>query len=256
MSDTPLGRFCWYELMTTDADAAQSFYTQVAPWTAQAWEGGETPYTMWMRGELPVGGVMTLPPEAAGAPPYWIAYVSTPDADAIIAKAREMGGNVVWGPMDIPMVGRVAGLQDPQGAMFALLQPASEAPGHDGPRELGEISWHELATTDPDGAWDFYSTLFGWVKSEAVDMGELGMYQMFSRAGQEVGAVYVKPDEVPVTNWLLYLRVPDVAKAVEAAKDAGGALLNGPMEVPGGDTVAMLLDPQGAAFALHSLGNG
>lgn len=75
MSDTPLGRFAWYELMTSDPDAAQGFYTKVTGWTTSPWEGGDTPYTMWMNGETPVGGVMALPDEAAaaGAPPHWIA---------------------------------------------------------------------------------------------------------------------------------------------------------------------------------------
>ena len=92
------------------------------------------------------------------------------------------GGRLLHGPVDIPTVGRVAVLMDPQGAAFAAHTAAGTAPGgHDGPWGVGEFSWHELATTDPDAAFGFYSDLFGWAKTEAMDMGPGGTYQMFGR---------------------------------------------------------------------------
>lgn len=254
MDASARGRFCWYELFTSDPAGARAFYTTVAGWGAENWEGGDTPYTMWTTGEGPVGGVMSLPPEAeaAGAPPHWIAYLATDDADATIERTKEAGGGVVWGPLEVPTVGRVAGLRDPQGAHFAVVQPEGDAPGRDDPPRLGEMSWHELATDDPDGAWAFYSDLFGWQKTDAMDMGEMGIYQMFGRGAHPVGAMFRRPDEIPVPNWLLYIRVPDIAAAVERVKEGGGQLLNGPMEVPGGDMIAQCMDPQGAAFAVHA----
>lgn len=255
MAGTPKGRFCWYELFTSDPAAAQTFYTEVAGWKTEDWEGGEMPYTMWMTEHGPVGGVMKLPPEAvdAGAPPHWIAYLATPDAEATIARTKELGGSVVWGPTDVPSVGTVAGLSDPQGAHFAILQPEGEAPGHDDiPRE-GEVSWHELATDDWEAAWEFYADVFGWEKTDAMDMGEMGTYQMFGRGSRPLGGMFNRPPEIPVPNWLLYVRVDDAAAAVERVKAAGGQLLNGPMEVPGGNMVAQCMDPQGAAFAVHGV---
>ena len=254
MEGNETGRFCWYELFTTNPDAAEDFYTTVAGWTTESWEGGESPYSMWITDQGPVGGVLELPPDAvdAGAPPHWIAYLATPDAAATISRTKERGGSVVWGPMDIPSVGRVAGLADPQGAHFAILQPEAEAPGHDGPPRVGEMSWHELATDDWRAAWDFYSGLFGWEKTDAMDMGEMGLYQMFGRGAHPVGAMYDRPEAIPMATWLLYIRVPDAAAAVERVKEAGGRLVNGPMEVPGGDTVATCVDPQGAVFAVHA----
>ena len=140
--ETPLGRFCWYELMTTDPDAAPGFYGRVAGWTTEAWEGGESPYTMWMNGETSIGGVMQLPEEAQqqGAPPHWLAYISTPDIQRTTAKAIELGANVLMGPMEIPEVGTINVIQDPQGAVFSAYQPAGLTPGHDGPAGNGEIS--------------------------------------------------------------------------------------------------------------------
>lgn len=249
----PLGRFVWHDLMTADPEAAQAFYTEIIGWGTDVWEGADSPYTMWTNGETPLGGVMELPQQAkqAGAPSHWLAYVGTPDTDATVEKATELGATVYVAPQDIPTVGRFAVMADPQGAVFAVFTAAEEAPGHDGPPQVGEFSWHELATTDYEAAFAFYSTLFGWEKSEAMDMGEAGIYQMYGRGGQQLGGMFNKPEEMPV-GWLHYAKVDDVNSVAERVKRLGGQILNGPMEVPGGDLIAQCLDPQGAAFAIHS----
>lgn len=149
-------------------------------------------------------------------------------------------------------MGRFGVFADPQGAALAAFTLIEAAPG--GPPKLGDFSWHELATSDPAAAFSFYQRLFGWEKTDAVDMGEMGVYQMYTRKGGDfpLGGIFAKPAEMPVSAWLYYARVKDAHKSVEEVKKLGGQLLNGPMEVPGGDFVAQCLDPQGAAFALHS----
>jgi uncharacterized protein len=145
-------------------------------------------------------------------------------------------------------------LADPQGAMFALFSATGEVPGHDGPSKPGEFSWHELATTDQAAALAFYQQLFGWEKTEAMDMGPMGLYQMFGWAGKSMGGIYNKPKEMPASpHWLAYAVVPDSRKVAEAVPAAGGKVLNGPMEVPGGGLIVMCVDPQGAPFAVHSM---
>ena len=105
----PVGRFVWYECLTTDPSAAEAFYTKLIDWTTQPFDGGPTPYTMWMKGDTPIGGLMQLPDEAKqqGAPPHWLAYVSTPDVDKTLADATAAGGRALAGPMDIPNVGQM-----------------------------------------------------------------------------------------------------------------------------------------------------
>jgi len=115
---------------------------------------------------------------------------------------------------------------------------------------VGDFTWHELATTDPGSALDFYAELFGWTKGAAHDMGEMGVYQLVSHGGQDVGGIYKARDNSTPPSWLSYVRVDDAAKAADAAKSAGGRILNGPMEVPGGSWIVMMLDPQGGAFAV------
>jgi len=262
MADSfPTGRFVWHELLTTDMEAAKKFYLPLTGWTNAIWEGGGKPYTMWMTGNRGLGGIMTLPPEAQaqGAPPNWLAYIATPHVDTTVARSKEMGGEVVVDIMEIPTVGKVSILKDPQGAVFAVYTPASDPPGVDGPPEVGDFSWHELLTTDPGAALDFYSTLFGWEKTDAMDMGEMGIYQMYGRPGEgfPLGGIYRKPSELPAPpHWLLYIKVPDMDRALDTVRSGGGKVLHGPEEVPGGDVVAQCMDPQGAAFALHARPKG
>lgn len=251
------GRFCWYDLWTTDPEAAVPFYTEVIGWSATPWqppEEGLPPYTMWMNGETMLGGVGPLAEEAraAGAPPTWVVYVATDDVEDTIGRAQTLGGSVRTPPTVIPTVGRFAVLADPQGDTFCLFQADREPPGHDGPPQVGEFSWHELVTTDPQAAFGFYRELFGWVEAGVVE-SPTGPYRMFGRSDDlPVGGICAKCDEIPASGWLPYVRVHDVHEAVGRVEAKGGEVLQSPMEVPGGDWIAQGRDPQGGLFALHS----
>jgi len=246
------GRFVWHELMTTDTDAAAAFYSKVVPWKTQ--DSGMPSYTLWMAGKTQVGGLTGLPAEGAadsGTPPHWIVYVATPDVDATVAEAQRLGGKVLKGATDIPNMGRYAVLTDPQGATFAVYSAPGSPPDGAGPSGgPGEFTWHELATTDYAAAMSFYSELFGWEKGPGHDMGQMGVYQLIVHDGAQVGGIYNLQAPSTPPHWLSYVRVPDCNKATNAAKAAGGRVLNGPMEVPGGHWITMMMDPQGGAFAV------
>ena len=245
--------FVWHELMTSDVNAALAFYQKVIGWKKQP-TPQDPSYTMLVAKTGPVAGVMLLPEEAKamGAPPCWMIYVGTPNVDETSRRAADLGGSVLRAPADIPQVGRFAVLADPQGAAFAVFTPkdASMNP----PRaDIGGFSWHELATTDWQAALDFYQRLFGWQKTEVMDMGAMGTYQMYGVDGHTLGGVYNKPASMAAPpHWLAYIHVPDSKKAAATVKALGGQVMNGPMEVPGGDWVAQCMDPQGVVFAVHS----
>jgi predicted enzyme related to lactoylglutathione lyase len=247
----PLGRFVWFDLMTTDPALAPGFYSHVTGWgTAQF--PGPTPYTMWTSNGGPLGGVMKLPADAA-RPPHWIAYISSPDVDQTVKQAVDLGGKSLVPGTNIPTVGRFAVLADPHGAVFAVFTPQESAPGHEGEAQIGEFSWHELATHDYPAAFRFYERLFGWKKSDAMDMGEGAMYQMFERNGVMLGGMFNASPKMPAPpGWLHYVLVDDVNRALDAVTSRGGTVVNGPMEVPGGDWIAQCVDPQGAMFAVHA----
>ena len=244
------GRFVWHELMTTDPQAAGAFYSKVLPWKTQP--SGMPDYTLWVAGKTQTGGLMAQPESArqAGAPPSWLVYIGTPDVDATAAAAERLGGRVIKAPADIPNVGRFAVLSDPQGATFAVFTPGSMPAGGAPP---SHFSWHELATSDQQGALAFYSELFGWVRGPAHDMGPAGTYQLIEHGGTQVGGLYKLMDASKPPHWLTYIQVASVDKAAAAAKAAGGRVTQGPMEVPGGSRIAQIVDPQGGAFAVHEL---
>lgn len=251
MSSSVRGHFLWHELLTSNPDAAKAFYGKVVGWSTTPW--GKD-YTVWMTGQTSRGGMMLMPAEvkAKGVPPHWGTYIGTDDVDATIAQATGLGARVEMPPMDLPEVGRMALLQDPQGAFFYVFKPVQMDPPTY-PATAGGFAWNELATTNWQAAFDFYSALFGWKKGEAMDMGpDMGTYQMIEVGGHMVGAMFNKPPQVPVPNWLPYAEVKSAAAAATAVKAAGGTVLVGPMDVPGG-AIVQFMDPQGAVFAVHSM---
>jgi len=251
---TLLGRPVWYELMTTDTAAADTFYKKVIGWTSAPFEGSPTPYTIFKRsGDVGVAGLMEKP-SGMNMPPFWAMYVAVPNFDEAVAHIKRLGGRELSPVVDVPKVGRLQMVTDPQGAAFYVMQPSSTEERPEGAPEVGEGSWHELMTTDADAAMKFYTEVFGWQPSEAMDMGEMGKYQMFNRPHGMIGGMMNKPPEMAQVppNWGIYFRVPDINTATEAVKANGGKILNGPMEVPGGDWIVNAMDPQGASFSLHA----
>lgn len=251
---TLLGRPLWYELMTTDMKGAESFYGAVIGWKTRAFEGSPQPYSMFDRGpDKPSAGLMTKPQEVPG-PPFWAMYVGVPKLEDAFAHIKRLGGRECSPVIEVPTVGRMQMVTDPQGAAFYIYEPESADFPPEGAPEVGEASWHELMTTDMPAAMRFYQDVFGWQPSEAMDMGEMGTYQMFNRPHGMIGGMMNKPPEMADVppNWQIYFLVPDITEAVERIKANGGKVLNGPMEVPGGDRVLNAMDPQGAAFSLHA----
>ena len=253
MTDSPLlGRLLWYELLTTDMRAAESFYKAVVGWTATPFDGGAGPYDMWTRSDgVSVGGVMPIP-QGMNAPPHWVMYVGVPNLEDAVAKIERLGGTSLSPVIEVPEVGRLRTMFDPQGAMFSIYEPASPPERPEGTPHVGDASWHELYTTDAPAAMTFYSDVFGWRPTESFDMGPMGTYHMFGRTFP-LGGMMTKPPsmaQVP-THWGIYFRVPDVHAAAERIKANGGQVANGPMEVPGGDWIVQGVDPQGAHFSLQ-----
>ena len=251
---TLLGRPLWFELMTSDMKAAEKFYKNVIGWTSAPFDQSPQPYTMFNRsGDIPIGGVMDTPP-GLNAPPFWAMYIGVPKLEDAAKQIKRLGGSECSPVIDVPSVGRMQMMKDPQGAAFYIYEPSSQERGPEGPAEIGEASWLELMTTDAPAALKFYSEVFHWQPSETMDMGEMGKYYMFNRPHGMIGGMMNKSPEMAQVppNWGIYFRVPDIDAAIERIKANGGQILNGPMEVPGGDMIVNAMDPQGAAFSLHA----
>lgn len=245
--------FVWYELMTSDLDAAEAFYKTVVGWNAEAWDGAGMRYVIMKAGDTGIGGLMTIPEDAArmGARPGWLGYIGTPDVDAATQSVKKAGGTVHREPADIPEVGRFSVVSDPQGAMFMLFTPTGEDKPPESLMTPGQVGWRELYAADWKSAFDFYSGQFGWTKGDAMDMGGMGIYQLFAAGGTDaVGGMMTKPPEIPAPNWLFYFNVTDIDAALARVTENKGKVIAGPMEVPGGAWIIQAMDPQGAMFAL------
>jgi predicted enzyme related to lactoylglutathione lyase len=246
------GKLVWYEHLTTDMKAAESFYNAVVGWDVSPFEANPIPYDILTApdGEQ-IGGVMTLP-DGMNVPPHWVMYVGVDKLEDAVADIERHGGSAMSPVIEVPEVGRIRTMLDPQKAMFSIIEPASSERAPDREPTLGHVGWHELYTTDAPAAMKFYTAVFGWRPTAQSDMGPMGTYYMFGRTSTSMGGMMTKTAEMAnVPNaWTFYFVVPDINAAVERVKAKGGQVLNGPMEVPGGDLIAQCMDPQGAAFSL------
>jgi predicted enzyme related to lactoylglutathione lyase len=115
------GAFSWSELVTTDPTAAANFYTQLFGWTAKDMGEAMGGYKVVAVGETAIGGIMAMPPGSPPMPPHWGCYVTVDQVEAVLEKCAALGGKTLVPPMDIPGVGRMAVLQDPQGAVLNIM---------------------------------------------------------------------------------------------------------------------------------------
>ncbi len=252
------GDFIWYELVTADPDAAKSFYDAVTGWDIEPQPSGAMDYRMIRRTDGGnAGGVMRLTPqmEEHGARPGWLGYIGVDDVDARVAAIEKSGGTTHVAAFDIPDIGRIALVADPQGAPFYVMKPIPPA-GDPGARSdvfspdaTQRVGWNELQTNDVEGARRFYAQQFGWESGEFMDMGDMGEYRFFDHHGQRLGAVF-NPGNGQHPHFRFYIRVPSIAAAKQAAEEKGGTIHMGPHQVPTGDWIIVGSDPQGAEFAL------
>ena len=258
------GDFIWYELLTSDQDAARDFYEKVVGWKIDKSAAGgsaavDMDYRMINSANGPVAGSMAITAEMqeSGARPCWLGYVAVEDVDRMVEAIKSANGSVHMEPQDIAGVGRIAFVADPQGALFYVMKPIPSSGDCDGTsnsfaateKMVGHCAWNELATGNPAAALNFYHDLFGWEKDGEMDMGPMGTYE-FLRHDFMIGGVMPKMKEIPRSIWSYYFRVEDIDKAVATIKANGGQILQQPTEIPGGDYSMSGMDPQGAAFAL------
>lgn len=246
------GRFVWYELATTNVEAAKAFYAEVVGWGTQDASMPGAAYTLFTAGGDPVSGVTGLPEDARrwGLSPSWLGYVGVNDVDAAADRIRELGGAMHVPPKEVPNVSRFSIAVDPQMATIAIFKWLNAAQAQPTDMDaLGRVGWHELLAADWERAWAFYRELFGWRKAD-VDTGAVGTYQLFSVGGQTIGGMFTKPPSEPVPFWLYYFNVGDIDEAMKRVKAGSGQMLSGPIEVPGNRWIVQCTDPQGAIFAL------
>lgn len=248
------GDFIWYELLSSDPEAASAFYSAVVGWTARDSGHSDMKYGIFSAGDGDVGGFMALPHGAveAGMKPVWLGYIGVDDVDVKVSKITAAGGHIRMPATDISNVGRIAMVADPQGANFYVMRGISDQTSTAfSPTQVGHCSWNELSTSDPAAALSFYTRHFGWTKGDAMPMGpEMGDYQFINNAAGMLGAIMKNQAGGPSNLWRFYFRVADIDDAAKKTSSNGGTILFGPEQVPGGEFIIIGNDPQGAMFGL------
>lgn len=203
------GEPIWYELMAGDLDRAKSFYEAVVGWTiappSQPMEGAENYRFLTRHDGGMTGGAMQLSEamREGGAKPMWAVYFAVADVDTSVGKLKELGGSVLIEPFDIPEVGRIAFVADPQGIPFYVMRGASDGTSEvytTGSGAFGQTGWNELLTSDLDAALAFYGELLGFAVNEKMEMGpEMGPYCFLDLGELRLGAAMKTMEQGPVT---------------------------------------------------------
>ena len=237
----PPGTFSWAELLTSDADAAKGFYSQLFGWEYEDNPTGpDGPvYSMATRDGKHVAALFGDDSQ----PPHWNCYVTVASAEETAARAAQVGGNVIAEAFDVMEVGRMAVIADPAGGTLCLWEPRAHI-GASLVNTPGAMAWNDLNTPDVEGAVDFYGKLFGWTFEE---MPESGGYRVIRNGDRSNGGIFPTEEGPPV--WVPYFGHDDAERLAGEIGDLGGQLHFGPMQVPAG-TFAVLGDPQGAVFAV------
>ena len=248
------GTFSWVDLATTDPAAAKTFYGELFGWTAEDVPMSETEFYTMLRldGDF-VAALYQLDDERRqmGIPPHWLSYITVADVDATAARAQELGSKCLFGPFDVFDAGRQAIIEDPTGAVFAAWQPRDHI-GAGRVNDPGSLTWNELRTRDPETAAAFYSGLFGWEVERIEENGKLA-YLTIKNDGRANGGMMPMTEQhgdAP-PSWLPYFTVSSTDDAMARVRELGGDVLAGPIDLPNG-RIAVVRDPQGAAFALFA----
>jgi|SRR5215211_6025957 predicted enzyme related to lactoylglutathione lyase len=239
------GTFCWVDLSTTDAEGAKAFYGDLLGWEFRDDKIPGGVYTMCHRQGDAVAAIV----QQGEHPAHWNNYVSVTSADEAAARAKQLDAKVIEEPFDVMEFGRMALLSDPGGAMVCVWEPREHI-GAGRVNDLGCMSWNELQTRNSGAAGDFYSGLFGW-EIEPIEDDGMVVYTTVKNAGVQNGGFMPMSEQhgdAP-SFWLPYFTVSSRDDAIEQARELGGALLGGPLDLPAGK-IAILADPQGAAFAV------
>lgn len=245
------GTFSWTDLSTTDQDGAKAFYAALFGWSYEDNPVGEgMVYSMATIGGRHVCAISSQPEQQrqAGVPPMWNSYVTVEDADAAAAKAAELGATVHAPPFDVMQAGRMAVIQDPQGAFFEIWQPHEHA-GAGLVNAPGAMSWNELGSPDLEGSATFYGDLFGW--TTAPMEGEMPYLVVTTAAGHSNGGIRPPMPEGTPPFWMVYFATDDLDGTLAKVSEHGGSVLMGNTDI-GIARIAVIADPQGAVSALYA----
>ena len=236
----PPGTFSWADVTTTDQEAAKAFYTGLFGWEIEDLPVGEgVAYSMARVGGRDVAAISPQPSQQreAGVPPAWNSYITVESADAAAERVGQLGGTVHAPPFDVMQAGRMAVIQDPQGAFFMVWEPRENI-GAGLVNAPGALVWNELASPDPEASSAFYGDLFGW--TIAPFEGSPEPYLSIKNGDANNGGIRELSQPGVPPHWLVYFGTEDIDAALAKVDELGGT------------KIAIVQDPLGAVFALSA----
>ena len=241
---TAVGRFVWHDHLSGDPEAAKRFYAELLGWDYDVWQAGEFDYPMIKVNDQTHGG---FGPAQGGAPPHWLLHILVDDVDQAAERVKAAGGSIIVDPMDIPEVGRMVVIADPQGAVVSLFASAGDPPTSE-----GVFVWHELMTSDIEDAKRFYGEVVGW-ETEDMDMGEGLIYTIFTTGDAQRGGGMAIPEGVEAPpSWMTYIGTEDTDATWATAESLGAEEIRAPFDVPTVGRLAIFKDPTGAVIGIYT----
>jgi uncharacterized protein len=246
-----VGKVILVELITPNLAAAERFYGGLFGWTFRDVAAGRTKYAeALLDGRTVAGMFQRAISRGEQRQPEWRSFFAVQDVDATAQLAVQHGARLLFGPRSFPNRGREAVLADPQGAVFAILASSSGDPP-DFLADPGEWIWSSLITSDPNEAAAFYQTLFDYDVFELPSRSGALHLLLASHNYARASVNGLPPNATRAhASWLNYVRVDDAAETTAKAVALGGRVLVAPHEDRQGGKVAVIADPDGAAFGV------
>ena len=248
-----IGQFVWYDLVTDDLEEAKAFYGPLFDWQFEDVQGDRIVYSVIRHRGVAIAGIAPIDDEGVNvSSARWLSLMSVEDVDAAAETVRRAGGSIDMGPLDNPTRGRLALVTDPQGATVVFVRSVGGDPPNREAADLvsGRWMWTELWARDAAAAISLYRSVAGY-GVERTDLLESPDYRVLTRDGRPRAGVNQIPWAEVHPNWLPYIKVDDPAATARRAEALGGTILLPPSPQARNGSVALLLDPAGAAFAIQ-----
>ena len=244
------GTFIGADLITEDAEAASGFYAALFGWDVEKVEDGG--YRINHKGRL-IGSISQIDGSQDVDRSFWLVALAVNDLKQSMRSAGENNATVYEKITKVKDLGRYAVIGDAEKAPVMFIQ-SGKTPigGTEGP---GAWVWAELWTDDIEKAATFYADVVG-VGHDTTDRGGED-YHLFTSQGKPRAGIVKIPVELERVDpgWAPYVGITDIAATLAKAKKLGGRVILGETEHPAAGSVALILDPVGAALFVYQLGS-
>ena len=248
-----VGQFVWYDLVTDDMNSAKNFYGELFGWQFEDVQGVQIVYSVASHRGVPIAGIAPIEDgDVNVSSSRWLSLMSVDDVDEAAYAVQRAGGRIDMGPWDNPTRGRLAVVTDPEGAMVVFVRSRDGDPPNRDASELvsGRWMWTELWARDAGAAAALYQSVAGY-RIESTDVAESADYRVLTRDDRPRAGVNQLPWPEVQPNWLPYIKVDDPAAVARRVEQLGGTVLIPPLPEIRNGSLALVMDPSGAAFAIQ-----